>query len=332
MILIVGAGAVGTTLAAFWAAGHKLVGLYARPKDAAVFGAVAQIRVEPARAGGAVIAAPRPTLVRSLDLAGVQAVVLGVKYPALDAVMDALPSSLPAGCTIVSTLNGLESVRRLRQRFPGSPVVPMSVMFNAQVLGPLHTAITTRPEVVLGSRDPALAALLGNCGLKLTTTQGEAVAWGKLLINLANPICALTHLTFRELFLDPDMKRVYTAILDEATGALAAAGIPFHLPLVVPYSAYRWMLLHGGALPWWFAKLKNGLNEKVYPSMVSDVDAGRTTEIAYLNGEIVRVGREAGFATPLNARLVEWVEAARGQAPPRYRSARELRLNLGLEP
>lgn len=330
MILIVGAGAVGTTLAAYWAAAGKPLGLYARPKDVAAFEAVREIRVDPARAGGRAIAAPRPALVGTLDLAGVRAVIIGVKYPALDALMEALPPRLPPGCTLVSTLNGLESIRRLRERFPGAPVAAMSVMFNAQLLGPLHTQITTRPEIVLGSKDPALAALLGGCGLVLSTTEGEAVAWGKLLINLANPICALTHLTFRDLFLDRDLKRVYTAILDEATGALAAAGIRFHLPLLVPYATYRWMLLHGGPLPWWFAKLKNGLNENVYPSMVSDVDAGRPTEIAQLNGEIVRVGRDAGLATPLNAQLVEWVEAARGQAPPRYRAARDLRLNLGL--
>ncbi|HKY91936.1 MAG TPA: ketopantoate reductase C-terminal domain-containing protein [Nevskiaceae bacterium] len=330
MILIVGAGAVGTTLAAYWAAAGKPVGLYARPKDVAAFEAVREVRVEPARAGGRAIAAPRPAVVTTLDLAGVQAVVIGVKYPALDGVIADLPERLPAGCTLVSTLNGMESVRRLRERFPGAPVAAMSVMFNAQLLGPLHTQITTRPEIVLGSREPALVALLGGCGLVMTTAEGEATAWGKLLINLANPICALTHLTFRDLFLDRDLKRVYTAILDEATGALGAAGIRFHVPLLVPYTTYRWMLLHGGPLPWWFAKLKNGLNEKVYPSMVSDVEAGRPTEIDQLNGEIVRVGREAGFPTPLNAQLVDWVQAARGQAPPRYRSARDLRLNLGL--
>ncbi len=34
--------------------------------------------------------------------------------------------------------------------------------------------------------------------------------------------------------------------------------------------------------------------------MLQDVEARRTTEIDYLNGGIVRFGREHGVATPLN--------------------------------
>lgn len=330
MILIVGAGAVGTILAAYLAAAGKAVGVYARPKDAAAFGGVGRIRVEPAAKGGAVVEAARPPLVGTLDLAGVRAVVIGVKYPALDGLMADLPAALPAGCTLVTTLNGIESVRRLRERFPGAPVVPMSVMYNGQLLGPLHARITTRPEVVLGTRDRELVDLFTGGDLIVKTADGEAGAWGKLFINLANAICALTHTTFKDLFLDADLKRVYVAVLDESAAALAAAGIRFQLPLIVPLSGYRWMLLHGGPLPWWFACVKNGVREGAYPSMVSDVDAGRPTEVAQLNGEIVRVGRVAGFPTPVNARLVEWVEACKGRAPPPYRSARELRQDLGL--
>ncbi len=35
--------------------------------------------------------------------------------------------------------------------------------------------------------------------------------------------------------------------------------------------------------------------------MLQDVEARRTTEIDYLNGGIVRFGREHGVPTPLNA-------------------------------
>jgi len=41
------------------------------------------------------------------------------------------------------------------------------------------------------------------------TAAGDESVWGKLLINLANAICALTRTTFKDLFLDPDLRRVY---------------------------------------------------------------------------------------------------------------------------
>jgi 2-dehydropantoate 2-reductase len=47
--------------------------------------------------------------------------------------------------------------------------------------------------------------------------------------------------------------------------------------------------------------------------MLQDVEARRRTEIDYLNGGIVRFGRELGVPTPLNevvAALVNGLEAA----------------------
>lgn len=315
MILIVGAGAVGTILATHLAASGADVGLYARPKDVARFGAIDRIRTEfPDRARPA-LSAPRPPLVTTLDLAGVEAVVIGVKFPDLDALLAQLPDPIPPGCTLVSTLNGVAPLRVLRAARPAASVVPMSVMMNGQLLGPLHARLATRAEIVLGDADPALAARFGRAGLIVKTAHGEEAVWGKLLINLANAICALTRTTFKDLFLDPDLRRVYAAVLDETTGALDAAGIRWRMPLVLPYRVYRWALLHGGPLPWWFAKYRNGVREGAYPSMVADVENGRQTEVEQLNGEVVRLGRQAGRPTPANAALVALIGAESTPAP-----------------
>ncbi|KOO25083.1 2-dehydropantoate 2-reductase [Chrysochromulina tobinii] len=44
--------------------------------------------------------------------------------------------------------------------------------------------------------------------------------------------------------------------------------------------------------------------------MWSDLHYRRPTEIEYLNGEIVALGKKAGVPTPLNSRLYELVRAA----------------------
>jgi 2-dehydropantoate 2-reductase len=326
MILVVGAGAVGSVLAAHLAAAGRDVALYARPKDVARFSDIAQLRVEYAD-GRPALQAPRPRLVSTLELQQVTLMILGVKYPDLEALIDTLPDPLPPNCRVVSTLNGVAPLRLLRQKRPHATVLPMSVMMNAQLVAPLHARLTTRAEIVLGSEDPAALAPFRGIGIHLKTAQGDEAVWGKLLINLANAICALTRTTFKDLFTDPDLRRVYVAVLDEATAALDAAGLRWKLPLVLPYGAYRWALLHGGPLPWWFAKVRNGVGEGAYPSMVADVQAGRVTEVAQLNGEIVRLGASAGAATPINARIVALIEATR--EPPRL-AARALREALHL--
>ena len=45
-------------------------------------------------------------------------------------------------------------------------------------------------------------------------------------------------------------------------------------------------------------------------SMLDDLDAGRRTEVDWLNGEIVRLAGQLGRRAPVNARLVELVHAA----------------------
>lgn len=327
MILIVGAGAVGTILATHLAAAGRDVALYARPKDLARFGAIEKMRVDAADAAGKPVLAPRAPLVTTLALSGVECLVLCVKYPDLDALVDQLPARIPAGCRIINTLNGVAPLRRLRERLPGASIVPMSIMMNSQLLGPLHARLTTRAEIVIGSDDAGLLALFAGIGITVKRSNGDAAVWGKLLINLANAICALTRSTFKDLFLDPNLRRVYVAVLDEATRTMDAAGIAWKLPLVVPYAAYRWMLLHGGPLPWWFARLRNGVREGAYPSMVADVEAGRATEVEQLNGEIVRLGLEGARATPVNAALVAMISASIRPAPM---TPRVLRATLGL--
>lgn len=323
MILIVGAGAVGTILATHLAAAGRDVALYARPKDVARFGPVGQVRTDFPDAKRPALTAARPKLVTTLDLAGVEALVIGVKYPDLGGLLAQLPDPVPSGCTLVSTLNGVAPLRVLRAARPAARVVPMSVMMNGQLLGPLHARLTTRAEIVLGDPEPALVKRFENTGMLVKIAHGEEAVWGKLLINLANAICALTRTTFKDLFLDPDLRRIYAAVLDETTGALDAAGIRWKMPLVLPYGAYRWALLHGGPLPWWFAKYRNGVREGAYPSMVADVENGRVTEVEQLNGEIVRVGRGIGYPTPANAALVALIGAGRSPArltPPDLRA------------
>jgi 2-dehydropantoate 2-reductase len=329
MILVVGAGAVGTILTAYLAAaGREPVAIYTRDKDRAAMGALDRIRVDAAD-GSLLLDAPRPALRDTLDLRDVDYVLLGVKFPQLDAVLDQL-GPIPPHCTLVSTLNGVAALRRIREHLPHARLAPMTVMFNGQLLGPLHAKITTKAQVHVGSHDARLLGAFKGSGLQCKRASGDAAAWGKLLINLANAICALTHTTFRDLLTQPDLRAVYVAVLDEATTTLRRAGVDYKLPMPIPYALYRSLLAGRTRLPWWFAQIRNGLKDGAYPSMVADVDAGKPTEIDQLNGEIVALGRAHGLPTPVNGTIAALVQALPSVPPIPYLTPAALRAKLSL--
>jgi 2-dehydropantoate 2-reductase len=176
-------------------------------------------------------------------------------------------------------------------------------LFNSQLVAPLTAHITTHAEVLLPE------PMLFKGSFIRAKTGSEALHWGKLLINLGNAIGAVYQATFKDLLTLPPLRTALADTLEEATQVLDAAGIVWELPLAVPARVYVWALRHGGPLPWWVAQAKNGLGEGAYPSMVADVRAGRPTEVAWLNGEIVRLAAALGRDAPVNRGWVERLTA-----------------------
>lgn len=329
MLTIAGAGAVGVTLATYLAAAGKPVRLYAREKDRAAFAGAGQLRLD--RPRKAALTAPLPPLTTELFDADTRYLLIATKFGALESLVSAL-SNAPPSLTVVSTLNGVRALPLIRERLPELPSTALTIMFNAQHSGPLHAQLTTQPTVILarrgGQRDDTLHGLLAGTGLALSESRDEQACWGKLLINLANAIGALTQSTFRDLLSDPDLRAIFVAVLDEAVDRIEAAKIDYRLPMPLPYRGYRALLKYGGGATWWLAQIKNGLDEGAYPSMVSDVRTGRTTEVRQLNGEIVALGERLGWPAPLNATLVTLVEALHA-ANPEVLTPAALRQQLG---
>lgn len=321
MILTVGAGAVGTVLLAHLSrAVPGQVAVYARAKDKDALSSVAEVRID-GPDGRTLLRAPRPALAERLDLQGVDHLLVCTKHAALEPLLDTLPpaGAFPPGCTVVSTLNGVDALRLLRRRLPGVRIVPMTIMFNAQWLGPLHAQLATRPALVLGGEpDARLAGAFAGSGMSVTRAAGDEAVWGKLLVNLANAICAVTHASFRDMLTDRALRECCALAMEEALAVLDAAGIAYAWPMPIPPAAYLGLLRRGGPVTWWLARAKNGLRENSFPSMVADVEQGRPTEVLLLNGEIERLGASLRRPTPVARRLVALVAQVQAATPPRY--------------
>ena len=142
-----------------------------------------------------------------------------------------------------------------------------------------------------------------------------AIAWGKLLINLHNAVNALSGLTLIEQLKERDYRRVVAASILEALGLLEAAGIepakigpvpPKLLPHVIasPNLIFNNLFLKGWKI-----------DARARSSMADDLTAGRTTEVDYINGELVALAERLGAEAPDNRKIVELIRRAESGEP-----------------
>jgi 2-dehydropantoate 2-reductase len=138
-----------------------------------------------------------------------------------------------------------------------------------------------------------------------------AVQWGKLLLNLNNPVNALSDLPLRDELMDRDYRRVLAALQTEALRALDAAGI---VPAKVASAPPRWLptILR---LPDFLFKVVAARMLRIDPtarsSMWDDLQKGRTTEIDDLCGVVVRLAEQHGTVANANAQMLKRVQAHR---------------------
>ena len=164
-----------------------------------------------------------------------------------------------------------------------------------RILEPGHVQWDVKGDTTIGPFEPSPASMAEVERLADACTRGglptQAVAdargpqWRKVIFNAAtNPVGALTGLTHGQVCEDEALRRLVSGLVDEGKAVAAAQAIEL--------DADPEELIDHAAKP-----------EVAYwhkASMLQDAEARRTTEIDYLNGGIVRFGREHGVPTPLN--------------------------------
>ncbi|MDQ4081946.1 MAG: 2-dehydropantoate 2-reductase, partial [Actinomycetota bacterium] len=109
--------------------------------------------------------------------------------------------------------------------------------------------------------------------------------WRKVIFNAStNPVGALSGLSHGRVCEFEPLRRLVSGLVDEGKAVAAAQGIVL--------DADPEELIDYAARP------DVAYDHKA--SMLQDVEARRQTEIDYLNGGVVRFGRELGVPTPLN--------------------------------
>lgn len=242
-------------------------------------------------------------------------VLLCVKSGATASAAAALAGTLPEGTPVVSLQNGIGNAAQARAVAPPLRWHAGMVPFNIAELAPGHYHRGTGGVLAAegGSADAALAAwqtALARVGMKLKLHADLApVQWGKLLLNLNNPVNALSGRPLRDELLQRGYRRVFAALQEEALDLLAAAGRP--VAQLTPLPPRRLILLL--RMPSVVFRLAAArmlrIDAQARSSMADDLAQGRTTEIDALCGEVVRLAASLRRTAPLNARMQALVEA-----------------------
>lgn len=243
-------------------------------------------------------------------LAGCEVVLCCVKSQHTEEAGRALAAVLAPGATVVSLQNGVRNPATLRAALPRHAVLASIVTWNVVAVDGTYRRATSGPLIIETPRE-ALATALTAAGVPLEV-HADLVPeqWTKLIVNLNNAISALSDVSTATLLLDPGYRRCIAAVVREGLAVLKAAGITparFNgLPL--------WLMPTVLGLPTALVKLVTRRQLRVDPSarssMWQDLDARRTTEIDYLNGEIVSLAKAHGARAPFNERIVELIRAA----------------------
>jgi 2-dehydropantoate 2-reductase len=256
-------------------------------------------------------------------------IVLALKAHGLETAIAQIETHAQADTPVLSLLNGLAPVRTLRARLGARLVIAGMVPFNVVWTSPTSPH-RSGPGLVSMERH-ALTTWLQEIGAEVHITDDlSPIQHGKLLLNLVNPINALSGIPLYDMLSDRGYRRVFAAAISEAITVYDAAGITWEQ--VGPTNPR--LALHMLRAPnWLFRNLvlkKQNLDRNSMTSMASDLALGKPTEIDTINAEITRLGTEHGLETPVNTRLVSLIKSAEAATTPPNMSSQDLIQSAGL--
>ena len=296
-VCIVGCGAVGSLFAANLAQLDD-VDVWAYDVSAEHVAAIDESGLRLSGAGD-VVGRLRATN-DAADLPACDFGIVATKAMHTGAAIEATAHAFVAGA-VASVQNGVGNEETIAEYVPR--VIRGTTFPAGRIVGPGHVRWDVRGETTLGPFEPQpatvdeirrLAEACTRAGMPThAVADARGAQWRKLIFNAAtNPVGALTGLTHGRVCEHAALRRLVSGLVDEGKAVCAAQRIEL--------DADPEALIDHAAKP------EVAYDHKA--SMLQDVEARRTTEIDWLNGGIVRFGREHGVAAPLNEAITALVK------------------------
>jgi len=305
-ICVIGAGAIGSLLAAHLSFVREVWVLTRRPEHAE------RLESEGLRVSGKserharLRASAQAQALPDFDLG-----IVAVKATDLEVTASRLEGLAP-NAVMMTIQNGL-GAERILAAHGRWPVISAVTFMSGNRRCDTHVEYELDTETWLGpwagtrtdlALVEAVAQLICASGLRARAMADLLPAqWSKLIFNSAvNGVAALTELPHVALYADEEaLGPVVRALIDEGRAVAAAAGVALHED---PWEMNLLAVARGETDHSDYAHL---------PSMLEDVLAHRATEVDFIAGAIVREAQDHGLAVPLTAavhRLIKGKEAS----------------------
>lgn len=201
---------------------------------------------------------------------------------------------------VLTLQNGLGNVEILQEIFGKNRVLGGVTAEGSTLLGDGHVRHAGQgdtkfgSEVPVGDSIPKIVSAFNDAGFKTQFADNmNSLIWGKLIVNVGiNALTAITKLKNGRL---PDIEGTMSVMekaVQEAVGVAETKGID----LPYPHSVGR------------VVEVCRATAGNI-SSMLQDVLIKSTTEVAFINGAIVREGEDLGIPTPVNHTLTCLVQA-----------------------
>lgn len=169
------------------------------------------------------------------------------------------------------------------------------------LIAPGHVGFDIKGDTWVGPFEPTatpmkmvteFAGLMTRSGMNtIALPDARGAQWTKLIFNAAtNPVGALTRLHHGAATFFAPTGELFAALIEEGEAVAKALGIKLH-------GDPRELVKKGAKAP-----------GKHKASMLQDVEAGRQTEVDFMNGAIVNWGEKTGVPTPLNRALWQLIK------------------------
>jgi len=308
-IAVIGSGAIGGLVAAYLKSGGQDVVLIGRHEAVAAI-KKSGLAISGARGAIKVDIDIRHSLEKPVDL-----VVLAVKTQDIAATLRQHIEHLK-GVPVVTTQNGVRAEDILTESLDKNNIISSVVMFGATYLEPGKIVHNFEGKWILGrpyaKNDAVLekiAEVLKTAFPTVVTNDIWGMKWLKIFVNSSNCLPAILGKSMQETFKSAEVARVSMCAWKEGLGVVNRAGIKLVSLPDFPLERLQKLtaLPSQEAAKIYSAIMSNLSREPLYGSILQSIKRGRASEIDYINGEFVALGRSLGTPVPINDKLVRCV-------------------------
>lgn len=311
--VIFGAGAVGSTVGGLLARAGSRVVCVARPAQVAALSQGVVLKLDGREI---VVKVESGSRIQDLKPETSDIVVITTKSQMTESVIGELAAVYDKELRVVCLQNGARNEEIARRRFEN--VYAGLVFFSAVQLEPTSISLPQGLTVAVGCYpkgvDDTARQLCDDlrCAGFDALASGHVMAmkWGKLVANLNNATHAITDYWLERGMAEREMRQLMREVREEGLRVLDAAGIAVEPPAGEPSPIrIREMTEKLRLIPDpQRSRAEVPEEQRTYASMWQDLILGRrSSEVDFLNGEIVTLGLKLGIPTPYNAALVEIV-------------------------